>query len=176
MTLTGIGLMAVFASNIAMLAVQTLRLETSAIDAVQTTFGTSWLIRMIITVILLGVWFWMDRKKQITKKNQIPMLLLSLALIGTTTMIGHGTASGQMAAVALDYVHNLVAAIWIGGIIYFVFTLLPTFSKLDKIAKEKMSLVMIPRFSIAFIIAMTFCKRVHKYFLDIIRFGLAREC
>jgi len=154
MTLTGIGLMAVFASNIAMLAVQTLRLETSAIDAIQTTFGTSWLIRMIITVILLGVWFWMDRKKQITKKNQIPMLLLSLALIGTTTMIGHGSASGQMAAVALDYVHNLVAAVWIGGIIYFVFTLLPTFSKLDKIAKEKMSLVMIPRFSIAFIIAI----------------------
>jgi len=154
MTLTGIGLMTVFASNIAMLAVQTLRLETSAIDAIQTTFGTSWLIRMIITIILLGIWFWMDRKKQITKKNQIPMLLLSLALIGTTTMIGHGSASGQMAAVALDYVHNLVAAIWIGGIIYFVFTLLPTFSKLDKITREKMSLVMIPRFSIAFIIAI----------------------
>ena len=154
MTLTGIGLMTVFASNIAMLAVQTLRLETSAVDAIQTTFGTSWLIRMIITVILLGVWFWMDRKKQITKKNQIPMLLLSLALIGTTTMIGHGSASGQMAAVALDYVHNLVAAVWIGGIIYFVFTLLPTFSKLDKIAREKMSLLMIPRFSIAFIIAI----------------------
>ena len=154
MTLTGIGLMAVFASNIAMLAIQTLRLETTAIDAIQTTFGTSWLIRMIITVILLGVWFWMDRKKQITKKNQIPMLLLSLALIGTTTMIGHGSASGQMAAVALDYVHNLVAAVWIGGIIYFVFTLLPTFSKLDKITKEKMSLLMIPRFSIAFIIAI----------------------
>jgi copper transport protein len=109
---------------------------------------------MIITIVLLGVWFWMDRKKQVTKKNQIPMLLLSLALIGTTTMIGHGTASGEMTAVVLDYVHNLVAAIWIGGIIYFVFTLLPTFSKLDKIAREKMSLVMIPRFSIAFSIAI----------------------
>jgi copper transport protein len=154
MTLTGIGLMTVFASNIAMLAVQTFRLETSAFDAIQTTFGTSWLIRMIITIILLGIWFWMDRKKQITKKNQIPMLLLSLALIGTTTIIGHGTASGQIAAIALDYVHNLVAAIWIGGIIYFVFTLLPTFSKLEKTAREKMSLVMIPRFSIAFIIAI----------------------
>jgi copper transport protein len=154
MILTGVGLMVVFVSNIAILAVQTLRLETSAFDAIQTTFGTSWLIRMIITIILLGVWFWMDRKKHISKKNQIPMLLLSLALIGTTTMIGHGSASGEMAAVALDYVHNLVAAIWIGGIIYFVFTLLPTFSKLDNIAREKMSLVMIPRFSIAFIIAV----------------------
>ena len=154
MTLTGVGLMTVFASNIAMLAVQTLRLETSAFDAIQTTFGTSWLIRMIITIILLGIWFWMDRKKQITKKNQIPMLLLSLALIGTTTIIGHGAASGEIAAVALDYVHNLVAAVWIGGIIYFVFTLLPTFSKLDASIREKMSLVMIPRFSIAFIIAI----------------------
>ena len=123
MTLTGIGLMTVFASNIAMLAVQTLRLESSAFDAIQTTFGTSWLIRMIITLVLLGIWFWMDRKKQVTKINQIPMLVASLALIGTTTMIGHGAASGEMAAVALDYVHNLVAAIWIGGIIYFVFFL-----------------------------------------------------
>ena len=154
MTLTGIGLMVVFASNIAMLAVQTLRLETSAFDAIQTTFGTTWVIRMIITIILLGVWFWMDRKKKITKKNQIPMLLLSLALIGTSTMIGHGSASGEMGPVVLDYVHNLVAAIWIGGIIYFVFTLLPTFSKLDRIARDKMSLVMIPRFSIAFTIAI----------------------
>ena len=154
MSMTGIGLMIVFGSNIAMLAVQTLRLQTSAFDAIQTTFGTSWLIRMIITIILLGIWFWMDRKKQITKKNHIPMLVLSLALIGTSTMIGHGSASGQFSAVVLDYVHNLVAAIWIGGIIYFVFILLPAFSKLDKSNREKMSLVMIPRFSIAFIIAV----------------------
>jgi len=154
MTLTGIGLMLVFASNIAMLAVQSLRLETSAFAVIQTTFGTSWLIRMIFTIILLGIWFWMDRKKEITKMNQIPMLVLSLVLIGTSSMIGHGAASGEMAAVALDYVHNLVAAIWIGGIIYFVFTLLPTFSNLEKITNEKMSLVMIPRFSIVFVIAV----------------------
>ena len=154
MTITGIGLMLVFASNIIMLAVQTWRLETSAIEAIQTTFGTTWLIRMIITVLLLGIWFWMDKKKQITKYNYVPMLVLSLALIGTSTMIGHGAASGQMAAVALDYVHNLVAAVWIGGIIYFVFTLLPTFSRLEKMKMEKMSLVMIPRFSIAFVIAV----------------------
>ena len=154
MTFTGVGLMLVFASNIAMLAVQALRLETSAFDAIQTTFGTTWLIRMIITIILLGVWFWMDKKKQISKASHIPMLVLSLALIGTSTMIGHGAASGQIAAVVLDYIHNLVAAIWIGGIIYFVFILLPAFSKLENTEQEKMSLVMIPRFSIAFIIAV----------------------
>jgi len=154
MSITGIGLMLVFASNIIMLAVQTLRLETSAIDVIQTTFGTSWLVRMIITVILLGVWFWMDRKRQISKLSHIPMLVLSLALIGTSTIIGHGAASGQISAMVLDYVHNLVAAVWIGGIIYFVFALLPTFARLEKAKMEKMSLVMVPRFSIVFVISL----------------------
>lgn len=154
MIITGIGLVLVFASNIIMLVVHTLRLETSVIDAIQTTFGTSWLVRMMITVMLLGVWFWMDRKKQISRLSQIPILVLSLALIGTSTIIGHGTASGQISAMVLDYVHNLVAAIWIGGIVYFVFTLLPTFSRLEKAKMEKMSLVMIPRFSIVFVIAL----------------------
>ena len=48
----------------------------------------------------------------------------------------------------------MVAAVWIGGIIYFVFTLLPTFSQLQEKNQEKMSLVLIPRFSIAFIISV----------------------
>jgi len=154
MTLTGIGLMLVFASNIAMLAIQSFRLETSAFDAIQTTFGSSWIIRMVITIVLLGIWFWLDRKKKITKKNQSPMLVLSLLLIGTSSMIGHGAASGEMSPFVLDYIHNLVAAIWIGGIIYFSFILLPTFSSLENVVNEKMSLVMIPRFSIAFVIAV----------------------
>ena len=69
-------------------------------------------------------------------------------------MIGHGAASGEIPAFILDYVHNLVAGIWIGGIIYFVFTLLPTFSHLDDLKREKMTLVLIPRFSIVFIVAV----------------------
>ena len=79
---------------------------------------------------------------------------MSLALIATTSLIGHGAASGETPAVVLDYIHNLVAAVWIGGIFYFVFTLLPTFSQLKESSREKMSLVLIPRFSIAFIIAV----------------------
>ena len=56
-------------------------------------------------------------------------------------MIGHGAASGEMpGALVLDYIHNLVAAVWIGGIFYFVFTLLPTVSLLKEKNREKMSL------------------------------------
>ena len=154
MSITGIGLMLVFISDILMISIQTIRLETLPINVIQTDFGMVWLARMIITIILLGIWFWMDRKKTLSKKNQIPMLVVSLALIATTSMIGHGAASGEMGALALDYIHNLVAAVWIGGIFYFVFTLLPTFSQLKESSREKMSLVLIPRFSIAFIISV----------------------
>ena len=154
MTITGIGLVLIFVSNILMLAMQTMRLEISVFEVIQTSFGNMWLIRMIITVILLGLWFWMDRKKSLSMKNKIPMLAAALGLIGTSSLIGHGAASGEAPAVILDYIHNFVAAVWIGGIIYFVFTLLPTFSQLEEAKRERMTLVLIPRFSIMFIIAV----------------------
>ena len=154
MSITGIGLMLIFISNILMIAVQTVRLETSPIESIQTYFGTIWLARMIITIVLLGIWFTLDRKTNVTKKVQIPMLVAMLALISTSSLIGHGAASGETPALILDYIHNLVAAIWIGGIFYFVFTLLPSLSKLKEENREKMSLALIPRFSIAFIISI----------------------
>ena len=154
MSVIGIGLMLIFVSNILMIAAQTIRLEASPIEAIQTDFGSTWIIRMIITIILLGIWFGMDRKKILSKKNQIPLLVAMLALISTSSLIGHGAASGQAPALFLDYIHNLVSAVWIGGIFYFVFTLLPTFSQLKESKREKMSLLLIPRFSIAFIIAV----------------------
>jgi len=154
MSIIGFGLIIVFASNILMLTVQTLRLETSAFEVLQTSFGMTWIIRMGFTVALLGVWFVMERKVKLSFKNQIPLLILSLILIATTTMLGHGMASEQPPAIVLDYVHNLVAAIWIGGIIFFAFTLLPSFANLKDELKEKMSLAAIPRFSIMIIIAL----------------------
>jgi len=154
MKITGIGLLLIFASNILMLAIQAIRLETSVISVIQTNFGNVWLIRMTITVILLGLWFAMDRKKKLSVKNKIPMLITMLGLIGTSSLIGHGAASGEIPAIILDYIHNFVAAVWIGGIIYLVFTLLPTFLQLEETKREKMTLVLIPRFSIMVIIAV----------------------
>ena len=154
MTLTGIGLVLIFISNILMITIQSIRLEASVFDAIQTDFGNIWIIRMTITVILLGIWFGLNRKKVLSKKNQISMLVAMLVLIGTSSLIGHGAASGETPALVLDYIHNLVSAVWIGGIFYFVFILLPTFAQLKESKREKMSLLLIPRFSIAFIIAI----------------------
>jgi len=154
MSITGIGLGLIFISNILMIAVQSVRLGVSPLDAIQTDFGITWVLRMSITIILLGIWFGLNRRKSLSKKNQIPMLGAMLALIATSSLIGHGAASGHTPALILDYIHNLVSGVWIGGIIYFVFILLPTFSQLKETQREKMSLLMIPRFSIAFIIAV----------------------
>ena len=154
MKITGIGLILIFVSNILMLAIQAIRLETSVINVIQTNFGNIWLIRMAITVVLLTLWFGMDRKKKISIKNKIPMLAVTLGLISTSSMIGHSAASGEIPAIVLDYIHNFVAAVWIGGIFYFVFTLLPTLSQLEEAKREKITLVLIPRFSIMFVIAV----------------------
>ena len=145
--ITGVALVGVLVSNFVMIAVQTVRLETSPIDVLGTTFGVTWLIRMIITIILLGIWFWMERKPRLTNKKHVPMLIVSLALIFTTTMFGHGTASELVAPMILDYVHNLLASVWIGGVIFFSFVILPTLAKLDWMEKEKTVLAILPRYS-----------------------------
>jgi len=145
--ITGVALVGVLVSNFVMIAVQTVRLETSPIDVLGTTFGATWLIRMIITITLLGIWFWMERKPHLTNKKHVPMLIVSLALIFTTTMFGHGTASELVAPMILDYVHNLLASVWIGGVIFFSFVILPTLAKLDWMEKEKTVLAILPRYS-----------------------------
>ncbi len=137
-----------------MLGVQTWRLEVSPIEVIGTTFGTTWLIRMIITIIIIGIWFWMEKRKEISIKGQIPLLVASLILIATTTMMGHGASTELEAAWILDYAHNLLSSIWIGGVIFFAFVALPTISKTDDALRNKITLSLIPRFSGIFIIAI----------------------
>ncbi|MEY8242538.1 MAG: CopD family protein, partial [Gammaproteobacteria bacterium] len=89
----------------------------------------------------------MERKPHISPKKHIPMLAASLVLIFTTTMMGHGAATELTAPIILDYVHNLLASVWIGGVIFFGFVLLPTLASLDGIQKAKVTLAMLPRYS-----------------------------
>ena len=150
----GFGVIAVFASNFIILAVQTWRLEVSPLDVVETTFGTTWLTRMILTIILIGIWFWIERKNKISIKTQIPMLVTALILIATTTMMGHGASTEMAPPIILDYVHNLLSSIWIGGVIFFGFIVLPAITKLDYDVRDKITASLIPRFSAMIIIAL----------------------
>ena len=150
----GFGIIAVFASNFIMLGVQTWRLETSPLDVIQTTFGHTWLTRMILTIILIGIWFWIERKNQVSIKTQLPMLVFALALIATTTMMGHGASTELVPPLILDYVHNLLSSIWIGGVIFLGFVVLPSITKLDGTVRDKITISLIPRFSAMIIISL----------------------
>ena len=150
----GFGIIAVFASNFIILGVQTWRLETSPLDVIQTTFGHTWLTRMILTIILIGIWFWIERKNQVSIKTQLPMLVFALALIATTTMMGHGASTEMVPPIILDYVHNLLSSIWIGGVIFLGFVVLPSITKLDGTVRDKITISLIPRFSAMIIISL----------------------
>ena len=150
----GFGVIAVFASNFIMLGVQTWRLEVSPLDVIQTTFGSTWLTRMILTIILIGIWFWIERKNQISIKTQLPMLVVALVLIATTTMMGHGASTEMAPPIILDYTHNLLSSIWIGGVIFLGFVILPSITKLDGNVRDKITISLIPRFSGMIIIAL----------------------
>lgn len=152
--LTGIGMLLVLGSNIVMLAIQSIALQTSVLEAIQTGFGTTWLVRMSLTIVLFAIWFWTERKVTVGKVQQFLILGFSLALIATTTMLGHGAASMHEPAIILDYVHNLLASIWIGGVIYAAFAMIPSLEKMESDKRERLSLLIIPKLSSMIIVAV----------------------
>jgi copper transport protein len=109
---------------------------------------------MILTIILIGIWFWIERKNQVSIKTQLPMLVFALALIATTTMMGHGASTEMAPPIILDYIHNLLSSIWIGGVIFLGFVVLPSITKLDGTVRDKITISLIPRFSAMIIIAL----------------------
>ena len=82
------------------------------------------------------------------------MLVFALALIATTTMMGHGASTEMAPPIILDYVHNLLSSIWIGGVIFLGFVILPSITKLDANVRDKITISLIPRFSGMIIISL----------------------
>lgn len=152
--LSSAGLLLVLASDVLVIILQMLRLETGLAETVQTQFGMIWLVRFIITLLLFGIWFAANRAKEMKRSMQAVMLAAALALMMTSSLAGHGAATEALGAVVLDYIHNIVAGVWIGGIIYIIFGLLPALSNSSESYREKLSMAVIPRFSMVFIISV----------------------
>lgn len=145
MAVAGAGAVAVLASNILVLAVHAWRLESAPLAALGTAFGQTWIIRMACTAALLAAWFAARGGRMQTARSRLPMLAAALALAATSTMTGHGAATGLHAAAALDYLHNIVAALWIGGVMFLCFGVLPSISAHPR--RCRLALSVIPRFS-----------------------------
>ena len=152
MLVIGISLIAVFASTIMMLVVYTIRLGSFSGDILLTSFGLTWVARMIIVGVLLAVWFAMERR--MNSRWYMVILALTMGLLWTSSLIGHGAATGQMAPIILDFIHGLVSAAWIGGLGYICFILYPSLLRAKEEGREKMMAVLIPRFSTIFVLGV----------------------
>ncbi|MHB8546905.1 MAG: copper resistance CopC/CopD family protein [Nitrosotalea sp.] len=148
-----IGSIIILTSGFAMIIVQAYSINAGILDAISTKFGNMWVLRMITSSALLALSLTMYQK---TKKTPtiIPMaytvslLGLSFTALLTTSLISHGAATGQIIPLLLDFFHNVFASLWIGGIIYLAFVVMP---QIKQITDSNLSLsvisLIIPRFS-----------------------------
>lgn len=152
--LTVSGSILVVASGFAMIAVQAYSINAGILDAISTKFGSMWIIRMIASAALLALSYTMYHK--IKKSNSITsrghvlgLFAIGLIVLVTTSLISHGAATGKILPLILDFIHNIVASLWIGGIFYIAFIFMPN---LKRVVNEDISIptlsILIPRFSI----------------------------
>jgi copper transport protein len=148
-------------SDFGIIYVQANDLGTGINEAIGTKFGSVWVIRTIESFILLavslGIYIRRARKTiksafsiSPSKEEVASLLVIGLAILATTTLIGHGATSGQLLPITIDFIHNLAASLWIGGIIYLAFIVAPKIKSADMLegnVKASILSIIIPRFS-----------------------------
>ena len=158
-----IGSIILIASGIAMIIVQANSIGAGITDAIFTKFGNVWIIRMVQCGILLAISVGLYNKMKkspsggqlLPRTEVLALLMIGIAILATTTLISHGASTGQALPVALDFIHNVVASIWIGGVIYLAFVMIPAFKASIKAnpgqtdyAVASALTIVIPRFSV----------------------------
>ena len=149
-----IGSIVIIASGFAMIIVQAYSINAGILDAISTKFGNMWVLRMIASSALLGLSFVMYQRTKktpmiIPKTYTVMLLGVSFVVLLTTSLISHGAATGQIVPLLLDFCHNVFASLWIGGIIYLAFVVMPQIKQI-KDSNNGLSVIslLIPRFSI----------------------------
>ena len=162
MRLAVIGSIILVSSGFAMIAVQAFSINTGILDAINTKFGSIWMIRMIVSSVLLSLSFTMYykiKKSNATcpKSHALALLGIGLVVLTTTSLISHGAATGKILPLIVDFIHNVAASFWIGGIIYIAFVLMPKLKQLssDVVSASTISII-IPRFTIIAITILGF--------------------
>lgn len=153
MLLMLIGSAIVFASGFGMIASVAYSIHAGLFDAISTKFGHMWIVRMITSSILLGlvVTFYFNQKKSnsiLPNWQTATIFGVGITVLSTTSIISHGAATGDISPLILDFIHNLAASLWIGGIIYIDYIIISKLKQLsdDNIAASILSII-IPQFS-----------------------------
>jgi copper transport protein len=154
-----IGCAILIASDFGMIYAEANSIGVSVFEAVGTKFGGVWIFRLITTLILTGLSVVLafnqrrrkDKGAMTSKPITYGLLGVGLVALLTTSLIGHG-ASLTPASIPLmiDFTHNVAASLWIGGVIYLAFVLVPSIkqSQTDQYSRASLLSLLIPRFSI----------------------------
>jgi copper transport protein len=151
LVIIGTGL--VIGSNVAIIVVQANDIGAGIPEAIATKFGNIWTTRMIESSILMIIAFFVLRRMTRTgappsRAEMLAILVMGIAVLVTSSLIAHGAATGEVAAILLDFFHNAAASIWIGGLILMGFVAVPKILAMaDERARAAAISILIPRFS-----------------------------
>jgi len=146
--------MLVIFSVVIMVVLQASSIGGNIIDVFSTEFGEILIIRLIISIILLIVTFIFYNKYKIAygilnTKVLLLIIILGLAILFTNSLISHSAALEDSLPIFLDYFHGIAASIWIGGLVFLAFILVPKiFEVKENELKFRIISIIIPRFSI----------------------------
>ena len=156
-----IGSVILVASDFGIIYAEANSIGVGIAEAIATKFGAVWIIRLITSFVLLGlaVLLFFNQGKA-AKHNRIiiisqkgivsGLLAVGLVALATTSLIGHGAAlNPKSIPIAIDFIHNLAASLWIGGVIYLAFIVVPVINKVqtERFFKSSLLSILIPRFS-----------------------------
>ena len=151
-----IGSVILVASDFGMIYAEAKSLDVGIADAIATKFGAVWIVRLVTSFVLISlsaVLFRNQGKNQgiITQKRIICGVLgVGLIALLTTSVIGHGAAINPASIpILIDFIHNVAASLWIGGVIYLAFVVVPAVkrSQTDGYVTASLISLLIPRFS-----------------------------
>jgi copper transport protein len=144
-------------SDFGIVYVQAASINVGIVEVIMTKFGNVWAARVVLSFILLVVSIWGYRRLKndhnkiaVSNKEITAIFIIGLATLATTSLIGHGAANGKLLPITIDFIHNLAASVWIGGVIYLALVVVPGIKKstsLEEITKISMISIIIPRFS-----------------------------
>ena len=142
----------ILGSIVAMVLVQASSINGTIADVFSTEFGNMVLIRLVLSMALFIILINLYRKIKtsiLSIKNSMIILGIGLAILLTNSLISHAAAlQDDIVPIFLDYFHGFAASIWIGGLIFLSFVLVPRLVKVKpEVLKIKLGSIIIPRFS-----------------------------
>lgn len=149
-----IGAILIIGANFAMIEAEAISINASISDAILTKYGQTWILRMVLSTALVVVTYaWYRKEKYIQKESASTwrwlVFGLGVTVLVTESLISHSAATGLTLPPVLDFVHDVAASFWIGGLIYGAFVVLPALKKSqDHLLRLSVMSYMIPRFTL----------------------------